>query len=183
MWLMRWSRTRGFGIQSPWVYHFVQTVVRHSGIADERAVGMKVEGCTYKTLTLSMLYYRLARQAPYSSWEFNTSDDNVKRSAVASGRNGVADKAQDNPPLYKNQVDVWVVDIEELFPVDLQMFLDRRDPNRILIVEGIYHSKHSLGQWQKLRSDPSAGVSLDLYYCGIICFDLKMHKQCYKVMI
>ena len=184
MWLSRWSRTRGFGIQSPWAYRFVQTVVRHSIEANkELRTGKGNDRDTCLARTLSMLYYRLSLQAPCASWEFDTPDADVKQSAVALACNLLTGQTYGVQPLCKNVTYIWVIDINKAVFDDLQMFLNHRDPNRILIVEGIYQSRHSLRQWKKLRSDPSAGVSWDLYYCGIICFDLKMYKQYYKVMI
>ena len=48
----------------------------------------------------------------------------------------------------------------------------------VLILENIRREK---ALWQEVVSDERTGVTYDLYYCGIVMFDLKRHKQNYII--
>ena len=48
----------------------------------------------------------------------------------------------------------------------------------VLIVEGIWQNRSF---WKELKADERAVVTFDLYYCGIVLFDKKRHKQNYII--
>jgi hypothetical protein len=48
----------------------------------------------------------------------------------------------------------------------------------VLIVDGICKDRHF---WRSLVADERTGITFDLYYCGIVLFDKKRHKQNYII--
>jgi CO dehydrogenase nickel-insertion accessory protein CooC1 len=50
--------------------------------------------------------------------------------------------------------------------------------NTMVVIDGIHRNKDN---WQKVVSDERTVVTFDLYYCGIVFFDKKRHKQNYII--
>ena len=48
----------------------------------------------------------------------------------------------------------------------------------MLIVEGIWRDKDF---WREIVNSEQARITFDLYYCGIVLFDRKRHKENYIV--
>ena len=48
----------------------------------------------------------------------------------------------------------------------------------VLIVESIGRNR---AFWREIIADDRTGVTFDLYYCGIVMFDKKRHKQNYII--
>ena len=48
----------------------------------------------------------------------------------------------------------------------------------VLIVDGICKDRSF---WRSLVADERTGITFDLYYCGIVLFDKKRHKQNYII--
>jgi hypothetical protein len=48
----------------------------------------------------------------------------------------------------------------------------------MVVIDGIHRNKDN---WQKVVSDERTVVTFDLYYCGIVFFDKKRHKQNYII--
>jgi hypothetical protein len=52
------------------------------------------------------------------------------------------------------------------------------EKDTVLVVEEIRRDRTF---WQEIISDEHTGVTFDLYYCGIVMFDKKRHKQNYII--
>ena len=48
----------------------------------------------------------------------------------------------------------------------------------MLIVTGLSKARDV---WREIVADERTGITFDLYYCGIVLFDKKRHKQNYKI--
>ena len=55
------------------------------------------------------------------------------------------------------------------------------DSHTLLIVDHIAHDRSTRQLWRQVVADPHTGVSYDLYYCGIACFDRSKYKRNYKI--
>ena len=61
---------------------------------------------------------------------------------------------------------------------NLAQIYNKVDERSILIIENIRRDKLF---WQEVTNDNRTGVTFDLFYCGIVLFDLKRHKQNYII--
>lgn len=63
-------------------------------------------------------------------------------------------------------------------------YLERKgDLGTVVIIEGIHRDGETRRLWREVIASEKVGVSFDLYDCGIVFFDTKMHKRNYKVML
>ena len=60
----------------------------------------------------------------------------------------------------------------------LSYIYNKVEDNTVLIVEGIQKYKDL---WRQLLANERVRVTFDLYYCGIVLFDKKRHKQNYII--
>jgi hypothetical protein len=60
----------------------------------------------------------------------------------------------------------------------LSSIYNKVSDDSVLIVEGIGHDTNF---WRELTEDKRVRVTFDLYYCGIVLFDKKRHKQNYII--
>lgn len=59
--------------------------------------------------------------------------------------------------------------------------LRKADDKSLFVVEGINSSKDAKAFWKEIVSSERFPTTFDLYYCGIIFFDLKRYKENYIV--
>ena len=60
----------------------------------------------------------------------------------------------------------------------LATIYNKVEEHTVLIVEAI---KKNRAFWREIVNDERTGVTFDLYYCGIVMFDKKRHKQNYII--
>lgn len=53
----------------------------------------------------------------------------------------------------------------------------------IIIVYGMYQNRAKLNLWQALFKMPDYNVSIDLYYCGVLCLRKEQRKEHFKIRI
>ncbi len=161
VWLSRMRYSRGFGVQSPSAYQFIRYVVNehypyhaYDDLRDEI-------DCSSDRRRLLELYFRLAnfQQAKPLTIVGEKSDD-IEQYVKASCK----------------KASLRVVD-----NCDKEELLANQTEESMLVVEDIMENKERQALWQTLLADIRTGVSYDLYYCGIIFFDLSKFKRCYKV--
>jgi hypothetical protein len=63
----------------------------------------------------------------------------------------------------------------------LNSVLGNINENSVIILEDIYRDKETKIFWKELINDKKVGNVFDLYYLGIIFFDLKRYKNIYYV--
>lgn len=162
VWLSRITHCKGFGIQSPTDFRFVNTVVNehwpyyayeHLGTFD-----------TWKRRHLGLLYFRIA------NWrQPSTVYDGVGVMCYLK-----AGCAKVHTSSNGERVDMAVVSLGE----DVDAVLDRCDDSSVALVEDI---KAFPDKWKQLLASSRVVISYDLYYCGILLFDRKRTKQHYIV--
>ena len=182
-WLRRVPRTRGFGVQSPWAYGMIRYVIheRYPYYAyDDLAKSFPALGGRERAL--GELYLRLSNAVGRRVWSVGGRGDDyraayiragcrastvVGRDAAAAGEGGACDVL----------VFSSVADCRRLF----EPFARRSDAGALLIVEHIHRSKEFAQVWREIQESHLAGISFDLYDCGLVFFDMAMHKRSYAV--
>lgn len=71
------------------------------------------------------------------------------------------------------------IDIAE----DYEKAINSATENTLLVVENINKNKKTKRLWRKITNDQRTGITFDLYKCGIVFFDLTMHKQNYTAYL
>lgn len=70
------------------------------------------------------------------------------------------------------------------FYVRLTNYLNTKETlGDVVVVEGIHESKQAYLMWREVIKMEKVGVSFDLYDCGVVFFDKRMHKINYEVML
>jgi len=60
-------------------------------------------------------------------------------------------------------------------------FVETATSQSVLLVMNIDVTRETRQAWRRIMDDSRTGVTFDLLDCGIVFFDLKMHKQNYKI--
>ena len=162
VWLSRFNHSRGFGIQSPSDYWFVRYVINeHWPYYQYEELGRKDDWLTRK---LGRLYFRL------TNWRQPTviESDGYRDYMQAGCKQAVFGKSSE----------MVRMTLDGDYRHHLSSIYNKVMDDSILIVEGI---SRDTDFWQELREDERARVTFDLYYCGIVLFDKKRHKQNYII--
>lgn len=166
VWLRRLPYSCGFGIQSPTDYAFVREVINEHGAyyAYQQFATFKEDALHRK---LGRLYFRLANWRQPSEMTI----DEYKPYWEAGCRNIQWKSSQEKMELVRIKMET---DDQE----SIASLYNKVNSRTVLIIEGICQDWES---WHKVEKDPRTGVTFDLYYCGIVFFDLTRHKKNYKV--
>lgn len=162
IWLSRLHRCRGFGIQSPTDYAFVRYVVNEHWpyyAYDE------IEAADWLSQKLGQLYFRLA------NWR--------QPSAMLADEWQTWWQAGCRKTLFVDDIDQ--VELARIDIADREAYerlLPKCDERSVLVVEGICRDWQ---RWKHIQQDRRVGTTFDLYYCGIVMFDMKRYKHHYTI--
>ncbi len=162
VWLSRFNHCRGFGIQSPSDYWFVRYVVNeHWPYYQYEILGKNDDWLTRK---LGRLYFRLA------NWRQPTiiESDGYQEYMQAGCKRA----------MFGESLEMVRLTLEGDYRRRLFSIYNKVSDDSVLIVEGIGHDTNF---WRELTEDKRVRVTFDLYYCGIVLFDKKRHKQNYII--
>ncbi len=183
VWLQRVGYTRGFGVQSPWAYGLVRYVINehypYYAYEELEQVFAQAEPTEKK---LGALYFRLANHCQPRAWGFAIDNPELKARYVEAGCRGTrvvrkSEMVTQSP----EDLDVLVMGIDDATMERFQQFAQSARPSSLLIVEGIRRNRKAHRAWREMTRSALSGVTFDLYYCGLIFFDMKLYKQSYKV--
>ena len=165
VWLSRLTHCRGFGIQSPTDYWIVRYVINeHWPYYHYDEVG---QGDDWLRQKMGRLYLRLAN---WRQPAVVVSDDFSEYFKAGCRKAEVV-----NPVDFRGE---WLELVRMDAGSDVTSLYDRVDDQTVLVVEDIKHYPQS---WREIVADERTGVTFDLYYCGIVMFDKKRHKQNYII--
>lgn len=150
--LSRWSRTRGFGVQSPTDYRFLREVIR--GRSDGQ-----------KHSFLSCRSFEEKKEALIQRLE-----QYVAAHSVPSA---------DNP--VNGHPELVTISLSDCSKEKVEMSLADIKENTILVVENINHDNQTHTLWQSIVADQRARTTYDLYYLGLALFEPKLTKMHYCV--
>ena len=162
VWLMRIGHCRGFGIQSPTDYWLVRYVINeHWPYYQYATLG---EGDEWLTKKLGLLYFRIA------NWlQPHTIESDGFRQYLQAG----CKKAE-----FGDSAELIRLTLDGDFRSRLATIYNKVGSHSVLIVEAIRNNR---AFWREIVADERTGVTFDLYYCCIVMFDKKRHKQNYII--
>ena len=161
VWLSRINKCRGFGIQSPTDYAFVRYVV------NERWPYYAYESLKdndWLTQKLGRLYFRIANWRQPKVIECNSYQAYLQ----AGCRQAV----------FGDSSELILLTLEGDYRNQLPYIYNKVKDGTVFILDGLWKDK---GLWRELVADERTSITFDLYYCGIVLFDKKRHKQNYII--
>ena len=162
VWLSRITHCRGFGIQSPADFWLVRYVINeHWPYYQYDALGRYDDWLTRK---LGYLYFRLAN---WRQPAIIDSDDYRKYMQAGCKR-----------VIFGDSSEMIRLTLEGDYHRHLISIYNKVKDDTVLIVEGIGRDADF---WRELTEDERVRVTYDLYYCGIVLFNKKIHKQNYII--
>lgn len=181
--LRRMPRTRGFGVQSPWAYRMIRYVIDecypYYAYDDLARVYPSLGG---RERSLCELYLRLSNAVGPRVWSVDGCGDDHRSAYIRAGCHASTVVGRDTVVAGDDRLcDVLVLssvaDCRRLFVP----FARRADASALLIVEHIHRSKEFAQVWRDIQQSALVGISFDLYDCGLVFFDMAMHKRRYAV--
>lgn len=169
VWLRRFSHSRGFGIQSPSVYHYVRYVVNeHYPYYAYSELKKRFPHLKSTERKQFELYFRISNERQTQPWVIltNHSSSDYQDVMLAYIRCASAN------------TNVMVEDGDTF--VNLSQWCAQFSSDALLVVEDI-RSKKGRERWLQIQEDDATSVTLDLYYCGIVFFDKNRPKSNYII--
>jgi len=162
VWVSRIGHCRGFGIQSPTDYWLVRYVINeHWPYYQYDKLG---ENDDWLTRKLGLLYFRIANWRQPKTIE----SDGYQEYLQAGCRKAT----------FGESSELIRLSLVGDYRSRLSYIYNKVETNTVLIVDGIRRDKDF---WRELKTDNRVRVTFDLYYCGVVLFDKKRHKQDYIV--
>jgi hypothetical protein len=205
VWLCRWRRVRGFGVQSPSSYRFVRYVINeHDPYYDYLDLREELHQLDTFSRKLGELFFRLSNycQAPSMMLCGTVPDyadayigrgchhtevvrcrrlEDVKLSFDSFGES-FSDARKPRESSKKASQPGWAIVSLESCGVDwVEYLVSKARPETVLVLLGIYQSRASKRLWKRLQSDARVVITYDLYYCGILMFDTTKSKENFKI--
>lgn len=164
--LSRLHHSLGFGIQSPTDYAFVRYVVNEHWpyYAYQQLNAMTRDSLKRK---LGRLYFRLANWRQPSMM---VRDDYEPFWSAGCRKTKMVDEL--------SHIELGRLPLKGDYHALMSDIYNKVDNQSVLVIEGIYND---WSFWHEVERDVRTGVTFDLYYCGIVFFDKKRHKENYKI--
>ena len=162
VYLKRIAYCRGFGIQSPTDYWFVRYVINeHWPYYQYGSMGKDDDWLSKK---LGRLYFRLA------NWR--------QPKVIQSHSYQKYLHAGCRRATFGESSEFILLEMDDDYRNQLSNIYNKVEDGMLLVVDGIWKD---MVFWRELTSDMRTSLTFDLYYCGIVLFDKKRHKQNYIV--
>ena len=162
VWLSRIFHCRGFGIQSPTDYWLVRYVINeHWPYYQYAAFENEDDWLTQK---LGQLYFRLA------NWR--------QPAVIESDGYRTYFQAGCKKTTFGESSELIRMTLDGDYCQRLAYIYNKVKDDTVLIVEGLWRNRSF---WKEVKADERVVVTFDLYYCGIVLFDKKRHKQNYII--
>ncbi len=174
VWLSRIGHCRGFGIQSPGDYWFVRYVINeHWPYYQYNTLG---KGDDWLTQKVGRLLFRIANWRQPSVIDSSAYQEYLRagcRNALLVGGENEGRKEEE-----MESDDMVVMSLEGDYYRRLTHIYNKVNSDTVLIVADIRRAKDL---WREIVADERSIITFDLYYCGIVMFDKKRHKQNYII--
>ena len=162
VWLKRIGHCRGFGIQSPTEYWLVRYVINeHWPYYQYETLGTDDDWLTQK---IGRLYFRIA------NW--------LQPKVIESTRYHAYLQAGCRQSVFGESSELMLLTLEGDYRSRLSYIYNKVKDGTVLIVDGI---RQDPTFWHDLVADERTVITFDLYYCGLVLFDKKRHKQNYII--
>ena len=174
VWLSRIGHCRGFGIQSHTDYWFVRYVINeHWPYYQYESLGKDDDRLTQK---VGHLLFRIANWRQPSVIESNEYREYLqagcRKALIVEGEKERRREGE------KDSNDMVVLTLEGDSRSRLSYIYNKVKADSVLVVADICKAKDL---WREIVVDERSVITFDLYYCGIVLFDKKRHKQNYII--
>ena len=190
IWLTRIAYCRGFGIQSPSAYAFVRYVINeHYPYYAYRELDTQFPKLDFRQRKLCRFLLRLANWlqpslvvdavdglAPVRRAYFHAGCRKACVREVGSHEEDIGHLGDANA----TSTLLMVADTEVGRALCTEALLHAH-PRMVMVMVGIHRNRRARRWWHEVASSPQAGVTYDLYDCGVVMFDLTKYKQQFKV--
>ena len=184
--IYRYRHNRGFGVQSPYAFHFVTSVLRekHHYYA-YAAIGHTAKQCGARASHCRRLF-RITNYARPGSILL-TAPDAAAAHAITAARPSaqvlVVDGTHSGKEFFTTGNTGWMLYVGHTadYATAVGEALTHTGSNSIVIVEGIHTSRKKREWWESIKQNSAVGVTFDLYSMGIMFFDKKYKKQHYTL--
>lgn len=183
-WPFRWAQSKGFGVQSPWAYDFITTVVREKSpyyAYEDLKETLMAQSKTERRM--SKLLFRLANYwQPQTIWLYGEDSEKYAPFLHRGCLKAALKQADTFEALGSDGCTDMVVlatkgDLANAFLHVAELTNDRS----MIVIEPIYLDKLRRCHWKLIWNDLDCTAVFDLYECGIIFFDSKRYKHNYKI--
>ena len=165
VWLSRMNHGRGFGIQSPTDYWFVRYIINeHWPYYQYETVGQDDDWLTRK---LGYLYFRIANWLQPNIIVSDGYQDYLQAGCKTAKFNDHSDK-----------IDLVHLKFVGDYKHRVANIYNKVDAKSVMIIEDI---RQDMAFWREVTNDEHTGITYDLFYCGIVMFDIDRHKMNYII--
>ncbi len=187
VWLSRWNKCRGFGVQSPWAYQMIRYVINeHWPYYAYEEFEQHVPAFPDRIAKMGRLYFRLANfRQPSAVLCFPACGDYELffqrgcNKCIVETVDGEMNSQRSSLPVLN--VELLRISPAEGYQKVLMKAVEKADENTIVVVEDIHKNKSVLDFWKHVVEDERVVITFDLYYCGIIFFQKRRYKENYIV--
>ncbi len=184
VWLWRIRHCLGFGIQSPWAYSFVREVVNeHSPYYayEELDAMAELGGLSPLNRKMGRLYFRIANYLQPSlvlqiGQGVEAAESYFRRGCNKSSLVSVGDVG-DIPTLSSHDKVLVRVSADATRGFDAGSVQQFARDGWMVVVEDIGRDSVAKNLWNELKEMQGGFITFDLYYCGVVYFDSKRHKE------
>ncbi|MDD4760139.1 MAG: hypothetical protein WCR53_00600 [Bacteroidaceae bacterium] len=192
VWLSRFRYRKGFGVQSPFAYHFICDIINGDGEyyafrelrAERHGLFHRASG---NSLKMDKLLFRLANFAHPDTIFAPERGMDLGRRYLSEGCTSAAlyvfrdtYDLRNTLSLVKN-VGLLYLDASSDCDTVFKMAFPFLSPKSLVIIKDIHRNDHMRNFWNSLKEDPRIILSFDIFYAGILLFDHKYVKQHYIV--
>ncbi len=189
VWLQRWRKSLGFGVQSPWVYGFNRNVVNeHYPYYAYETLQKQLPDIDKRTRKLCRLYFRIANWKQAGTIVEFAPVTRVFAQYMKTGYHGseiLSVDALQNEESYSEElrkigkIEILCIEPAEDYLTFFKVAKGFVDDSSMFIIHHIKRDRHTKIFWKQIVEDTDCITTLDLYYCGIVFFDSKRYKEHY----
>lgn len=184
IWLRRIKYCRGFGVQSPTDYRFIRYVINeHWPYYKYETLKKDIRHVNSDTRRLCRLYFRIANHCQAEQFIDIVSDTSAYEEYVKAGCRKTKTVRINLTDAFdtKKRVIIARIDANSVTSEVLEKLIAIAEEGSVVILQGIYDSKEARQTWQEAIGHERAGVTYDLYYCGLLLCARRQFKKHYKV--
>ena len=182
VWMCRWNRTRGFGIHSPWAYSLVRYVINeHAPYYAYEELEQSAD-LSWLERKLGRLYFRLANwRQPHRVYCYQLQSECYVPYVHSGCRKTDVQLVTDAWVPDEGEIDMVLMSLTGHDEAFFQQVVTHADEKTLLVVEGIHENSSARKFWHHIQQHERTGITFDLYYCGLVFFDLNRYKEKYII--
>lgn len=186
IWLTRFHRCRGFGVQSPSDYSFIRYVINeHYPYYAYASLRRAMPDAGPLAHRLGRLYFRIANHIqPAVIADIHPTSDTYATYMHAGCRRAVithdtADIAKAD--MLRITIKAATTPRSDYNTAIIRKAIAAAKPNSIIILEDINRNHNTRAFWRSIRQDGQSNITFDLHYAGIIIRRPDRYPQHYTV--